>query len=336
MSDFGRLLNAGIDVDGPGGLIQFDRQVMFNQGAFTNIGTGKCFFLDYANGSDSNAGKTPTQAVKTLTRAQAIMTANQNDTLYIIDNGTAVTEATQFTWSKDGCNIIGVGGLKGVINKGVTITFTNATAGGQFILSADKCMIVNIQFNHTPSNATGVVSVKVTGDYDTFIDCQFLNANNAASAGAAGYLGLSLDGCNYPSFIRCTVGGTITLRTVSAADLTIGAGTILGLSMVDCIFIADLDATADANHAFIEVIADADLGDLVLLDRCTFINAGALAAVPDAITVGATATGFILLRDPLLVYITDIADNEEKVWVSSYRDTTPGKFEGIAVNTDVT
>jgi hypothetical protein len=336
MSDVGRLLNVGIDVDGPGGLIQFNRQVKFNQGAVPTIGTGNIFYLDAANGSDNNSGKTPTEAKATLTGAQAVMTADQNDTLYILDNGTAVTEATQFTWSKSGCRIIGVGGAQGGINKGVTITFTENSAGGQFILSADKCIFANIQFNHTPSTAAGVVNVKVTGDNNTFIECQFLNANNAASAGATGYLGLSLDGCANPSFYRCTIGGTDTTRTASAADLTIGAATITGLYMEDCIFIADLDATADATHAFIENVADPDLGDVAYFVRPTFINAGANAALPDAMTIGAATAGFFLIRDPLLVYVTDIADNEEKVWVTSYRDTTPGKFEGISVNPDVT
>lgn len=336
MSDFGRLLNAGIDVDGPGGLIQFNQQVRFNQGAVPTIGIGNIFYLDYGNGADVNTGKTPTQAVKTLTRALALVTANQNDVVYIMDNDTDVTEATQFTWNKGGCYIVGVGSVKGGINKGVTITFTENSAGGQFILSASNVVIQNIQFNHTPSTAAGVVNVKVTGDRDTFVDCQFLNANNAASAGATGYLGLSLDGCSNASFIRCTIGGIDQTRTASAADMTIGAATIDGLYMEDCIWIADLDATADATHAFIEQVADADLGDFAYLVRPTFINAGANAALPDAMTIGASTAGFWLIRDPLLVYITDIADNEEKMWVTSRHDTTPGKFEGIAINTDVT
>ena len=114
MSDFGRLLNAGIDVDGPGGLIQFNQQVRFNQGAVPTIGIGNIYYLDYDNGADVNTGKTPTQAIKTLTRALALVTADQNDVVYIMDNGTDVTEATQFTWNKGGCYIVGVGSVKSV------------------------------------------------------------------------------------------------------------------------------------------------------------------------------------------------------------------------------
>ena len=335
MSDFGRLLNAGIDVDGPGGLTRFNNPVQFAQGVASAIGIGDIYYLDAANGSDNNDGKAPTRAFLTLAVAYAALTTNQNDTLFILDNGTDETYTTLITWAKSHCNVIGIGGPKGGIVKGVNLIGGTAGTTGHLRITGNNNNFSGLCFVHR-GTATELVNVAITGDGNSFFDCQFRNMDNTATADEATMKGLVLDGCNFASFYRCTIGGTNVERTDGAADLTIGAGTILGLYMQDCIFIADLDSNADADHAFIEVVAAADLGDLAILDRCTFINAGAAAANPDAITVSATATGFILLRDPLLVYITDIADNEEKVWVSSYRDTTPGKFEGIAVNSDVT
>lgn len=337
MSIFGELEKAGISVAGPGGAVTFNNPVLYNDGALDAIGRGKKFYLDIANGDDTYNGQSPHQAKATLAAALALMTDDNNDVLFIIGDNTGLTDDTQFTWDASGCIIVGIGPQRGGINKGVRIKLTDETAGGQFIVSGDDNTFINIQFDHQPSAATALTNVKVTGDNNTFIDCQFLNANNAASADEAGYLGLNLDGCDNASFIRCTIGGIETERTDGAADLTIGAGTISNLYMEDCIFIANLDAAADGDHAFIEQVADADLGDFAYLVRPTFINAGANAALPDAMTVGAATAGFWLIRDPLLVYITDIADNEEKVWVQNDgRDTTPGKFVGIAINPDVT
>ena len=119
MSDFGRLLNAGIDVDGPGGLIQFNNQVLFNQGAIATVGRGNIFYLDAANGLDTNTGKTPTQAFLTLATAYAALTTNNNDVLFILDQGTDETYTTLLTWAKNHCHVVGVGGPKGGIDKGL-------------------------------------------------------------------------------------------------------------------------------------------------------------------------------------------------------------------------
>ncbi len=330
MSKEGNLIQNGIIPNS--GDVRFTGNIQARNFPSTN---GNIFYVDAANGAAANGGKSAKSAVLTLTAALALCTSDNGDIIYVLNNGTAVAETAQVLWTKSGITVIGLNGVKGGINKGVVITFTDNTATGQTIISGDDNTVIGIQFNHTPSSIAGIINVAVTGDNNTFIDCQFLNTNTTATADAAGMLGVNLNGCANPSFYRCTIGGTEVERTDGAADLTIGAGTITGLYMEDCIFIADLDAAADGDHAFIEQIADADLGDVAYLVRPTFINAGANAANPDAMTVGAATAGFWLIRNPLLVYITDIADNEEKVWVENDgRDTTPGKFVGISINPD--
>jgi len=333
MSIFGSLRKAGINYR-PGQL-RITRPLVVEAGITLPVGIGTVYYLDPTNGADTNDGLSPSQAFATLAVAYAALTTLKNDALVILYHGDAVALTAAFTWAKSSCHLIGVGGPQGGITKGVPITMTSATATGLFVVSGDNNTFHNIHWSHL-GTAAALISVGITGDGNSFHDCQFNNMNNAASADEATMKGVTLDGCNNTSFFRCTIGGTETTRTDGAADMTIGAGTILGLYMEDCIWIADLDAAADADHAFIEQVADADLGDYAYLVRPTFINAGAVAALPDAMTVGAATTGFWLLRDPLLVYVTDIADNEEKVWIQGDgRDTTPGKFVGIAINPDV-
>lgn len=335
MSLAGRLeQKTGLRFDGIS--YHFDGPVVFNGGISGGVGRGKVFFLDPENGSDNYDGKTPGRAKATLAAAYALLTADQNDVLFVIDEGTNVSLTAQFDWAKDRTHLIGIGKPPGRIRKGVVIANTATDADGQFQVTANGCYFRNICWAHQGS-AAALINVEITGDDNVFDECQFRNMDNAATAAAATMLGVRLNGCNRPTFYRCTFGGTNVERTASAADMTIGPGTITGLQCTDCIWIANLNATADASHAFIETVADADLGDFALLERPTFINSGANANLPDAMTIGVATAGFFLLRSPLLVYITDIADNEEKVWVQNEgQDTTPGKFTGIAINPDVT
>lgn len=334
MSIFGSLRKAGINTRI--GELRITKPLVIESGITLPVGIGTVFYLDVVNGSDDDNGLSPNKAFKTLAIAYAALTTLKNDVLVILYHGTAVALTAAFTWAKSSCHIIGVGGPQGGITKGAPITMTSATATGLFVVSGDNNTFHNIHWSHL-GTAAALISVGITGDGNSFNDCQFNNMNNAASADEATMKGVTLDGCNNISFYRCTIGGVETERTDGAADLTIGAGTITDLYMEDCVFIADLDSNADADHAFIEQVADADMGGVGYLIRPTFINAGAAAANPDAMTIGAATAGFWLIRDPLLVYITDIADNEEMVWVQdSGMNTTPGKLIGIAINPDVT
>lgn len=328
-----RLLQHGMHIDRYGNL-NADGFITARGGITGSIGAGKSFFVDPANGDDNRNGKSPKLAKATLAAGYALLTAGQNDTLYLIDAGTGVALTAQFTWAKARTHLVGVS-LNTGFKKLMTIANTAEDTGGQFIISANECSFSNVAFAHQGAAAT-TINVELTGDDLVFDDVQFRNMDNTATADEAGMLGVRLNGCNRATFRRCIFGGTHVERTDGAADLTIGPGTITGLWLDNCLWIANLDAAADADHAFIETVADADLGDFAYMESPTFVNSGAHAALPTAMTIGASTAGFFLIRDPLLVYITDIADNEEKVWVSSYRDTTPGKFEGIAVNPDVT
>lgn len=272
----------------------------------------------------------------TLADAHEEMTADRGDTALVYP-GSYVQSTTALTWSKDQCHIIGIGPL-GVMEHQVVLTNGDADATpttGNWVFSANECLIQNLCFRHRGA-AANIINVSITGDNLTFQNVHFHNMANTATAGAAGALGVSLNGCNQPIFRDCVFGGTEIERTASAADMTIGAGTCDNVFCYNCIWIADLDATADAAHAFIETIANADLAKFMYLENPLFVNAGAAAALPDAITVQTDVAGEIVMKNPMIVSITDIADNEEKVWILGDRDTTPGKFTGIGIHPDVT
>ena len=98
------------------------------------------------------------------------------------------------------------------------------------------------------------------------------------------------------------------------------------------------DAAADADHAFIELVAAADLAKWAYFENATFVNCGAaMDQLPDVLTVSATMAGIMFFNGVTVVGALDLADNEEKVYVKRIGlDTTEGKFMVQAILTDVT
>ena len=65
-------------------------------------GSGKVFFVDPANGSDSNAGTSPESALDTVAAAYALCTTKKGDTVYLLGDGTTSGTArdSAIVWSK--------------------------------------------------------------------------------------------------------------------------------------------------------------------------------------------------------------------------------------------
>jgi len=265
------------------------------------------------------------------------MTADRGDTCLVYP-GQYVQSTTALDWNKDQCHLIGVGPRHDIEHP---VEFTNGNADatpttGNWEFTANECYIANICFRHRGA-AANVINVSIEGDDLIFEDCHFHNAANTALADAAGVKGTVLDGCSNLIMRRCVFGGTEIERTDGAADMTIGAGTCDNLHFYDCMWIADLNAAADADHAFIETAADADLGKFAYFENATFVNCGAaMDQLPDCITTGASLAGIMYFNGVCVVGAVDLVDNEEKVYVRPIgKDTTEGKFMTQAIVTDV-
>jgi len=114
---------------------------------------GEVFYVDYLNGSDSDDGKTPDSAFKTLGQAHTAVTTNKGDTIYLNGStGTHIQEAAMLTWSKNRVSVIGIG-----------------PAG-----AADPQP--EIQLSSTANAADNAATIKVTGHGNSFTNCYFMNA----------------------------------------------------------------------------------------------------------------------------------------------------------------
>lgn len=291
---------------------------------------GNKWYLDPKWGSDGNSGKTPDTALKSMAAAEAAMVADQNDILYWLGGDTVASISEQLVWDKDYTHVEGVCHPTRM-DHACQLDHTNTDTDGVVQFTGNGCTFANFTLNHTGA-ATIIINAEITGNDLAFKNVHFKNGNSDALKAVGTTKFVRLNGAENLYFERCTFGNLAIERTDGAAEVWIGPGTCKQLEFRECLWIISMDTEAD--HAMIQNEADADVNDLVFLDRCTFVCLNATQTT--AITNTGAITGRIILRDPLLVNITDIAAEEEEIWVSSYRDTTPGKFEGIAVHSDNT
>lgn len=294
------------------------------------LGKGDKWVLDPKYGSNGNSGKSVDNALKTLAAAEAAMAADQNDTLDWLGGDTALTLTAQLVWDKDYTHIRGKCSPTRM-DHACVVGHSSAPIDGVVQFTGNGCTFANFTLDHTGAN-TIIINAEITGNDLSYYNVHFKNGNSAALKAVGTTKFVRLNGAENLLFDTCTFGNLAIERTDGAAEVWIGPGTCKVLEFKNCLWIIGL--ATETDHAMIENEADADINDLLFLDRCTFMCLNATQAT--AITNTAAITGRIVLRDPMLVNISDIAAEEEEVYVTSYRDTTPGKFEGIAVAPDIT
>lgn len=142
---------------------------------------GKEIFVRPYDGADGNSGKGPSKhkAVKSLSRALALATTKENDTIYLLSQGASASLTTDYltenlTISDDGIRIIGVNSGSYMSQRSRIGVASTATAFTPMVMiSASNAYFENIAFNNTLASATQDVCVYLTGDYNHFVNCHF-------------------------------------------------------------------------------------------------------------------------------------------------------------------
>jgi hypothetical protein len=142
---------------------------------------GKVFFVKPYSGSDGNSGRSPKKAFKTLVKALASATANQNDVVYLMAEGNSASLTTDYQaaaldWNKDGVHLIGVGSGAMIGGRSrIGQLSTVKTIEDLFTVSADNCFIANIEVFQGVASSTATLerAVVVSGQRNHFVNCQF-------------------------------------------------------------------------------------------------------------------------------------------------------------------
>jgi len=237
---------------------------------------GKKFYIDPVNGNDSNDGLSYATAVKSFPVGYALLTANKNETLYIVGGASALNLAVTFSWEKSYTHLVGLcaGGAYGRARIGHNANFTTL-----FTVKANGCLFKNIHWQQGRGSSTNIncLWVDETANYNTFINCHFdspLNATEGAQAYRVLVLGGTAStpiGARSNKFIECTFGDWTAAPSASTGALIDFKGVNAGTLFDRCTLIVNTD-----KAGLVAIKAAVDIGGgnppgYVHFKECSFL-----------------------------------------------------------------
>lgn len=273
---------------------------------------GNVWHVKPYSGSDSNTGKSPSRALKTLSRAQTLATADQNDIVlfYAESNSAAYTtdyQTTTLSWSKDGVHLIGVNCMNPISPRSRIAWLSTASSSSDIPLmtvDADNCLIANIGLYTGSTDANLSFGLNVTGDRNTFVNVASVWPGDDTNDAAGGYA-LKVDGAVDTLFSHCFAGSyTISTGTAANSVILLDSG-LSGIFFEDCNFIHR--TTHATNSVHLKTADNATLGfGGVWFTRCRFIG------IPEAATAATAVATITASQADGLIYMDHCCTNLSK------------------------
>lgn len=250
------------------GLMEVNQLTIGGVSVGTNFGAGDQYYLDPANGLDTNDGKSPSKAFKTFAVAYAALTANQNDTLYYIAGASGLNLTAATTWAKSYTHFVGICAPTRVGQRARIFQLSTLTgASPLFTVSGSGCIFKNLYIMQGVNDNTSLINVSVTGGRNYFENVHFAGGGHATQA-VNGGASLKLDGGSENTFVGCTIG----VDTVAAA--TGMAGLLVDSEAARNVF-ENCNFTMYAGHVgaiFVEIADNTGFDRYLIFRDCLFIN----------------------------------------------------------------
>jgi hypothetical protein len=258
---------------------------------------GTRFYVRPYTGKDGNTGRAPDKAVKTLAKAKSMATADKGDVVYLIaESNTAASttdyQETALDWNKDGVHLIGVGSNPMIGQRArIAQLSTVKDIGDLFTVSADNCLIANIEVFQGVASATATTerAMVVSGQRNQFVNCQISGIGDT-SMDDAGSCSLAVI---YPAaeniFKHCYIGLDTAIRATATAEIRI-TGTGVAARVPRTIFEDCIINSYTSLETFKACIVT--YGDRFVLFKNCIINA------VQNITSAVSPTGAIAHSDP--------------------------------------
>lgn len=189
---------------------------------------GNYYFVKPHSGNDGNNGRSPSQAVATLAQALSLATAGQNDVVFLMAESNTAANTTDYQsvaldWNKDGVHLIGVndGSMIGQRSRISNLSTATAIVGGLFIVSANNCLIANIEVyqGQGGTNPTGAsIAVTVSGQRNRFVNCQISGIGHSELDDATSR-SLSVTGAEN-IFQHCYIGLDTVIRATATSEVS--------------------------------------------------------------------------------------------------------------------
>lgn len=179
---------------------------------------GKWYWVDPANGNDSNSGTKPSEPLKTLAAAEDKCVTGKHDGVFMIGSATATVETASITWDKSNTHLIGLTPptMYGVRNR---VTSSAVALSPLITVSGNGCVFQNVMFSNDGSHATtAAICATITGARNFFGNVHFKKTGALAVVDTSkrDIVINSSDGENY--FHKCTFGSDTYDGSANAAN----------------------------------------------------------------------------------------------------------------------
>lgn len=297
------------NLPGDAGFGAYNGGIFYNaDGTVRSIGgvpIGKVFYVNYATGADTNDGRSPSSAFKTLATAYAAMTSGANDVCVIIGSGNTTNTVrvdAAFTWAKDACHLVGVcapsffSPRARIAPTGSTTAFTPF-----FTISGNGCHFANLQFWHGfDTGAAAQINLVVSGSRNVFYRVHVAGLGDTDSAADADSRDLKLGGSGAGEnvFEDCVIGIDTIARGAANAHVEFTGGAVRNI-FLRCVFASQASAGTPLS-----VIGSA----ASCIDRfnyfidCIWTNFGTTRTA--VATLPASAGGTLVFVNPALFNVT--------------------------------
>lgn len=298
---------SGLNTQANGGSLQLSTLNTINTLAASIFPSqGNIYFVNPQFGFDVGADGSRLKPFKTLVRALSEATAGQNDIIFLEASSNTATLTTDYQnalldWNKDMVHLIGINsGPQFSSRARVAFLASYAAATDLFKLSANGCMIANIEFFMGIASVLPTGCMTITGQRNHIVKCQIAGMGNAANDIAGAY-SLQLSAAQENLFEDCVIGqntvalGAGTSNSVMLFTNVAGAG-VTRNTFRGCRF--ELDTTSATVCLFLRSGATAMDREQVFED-CLFVNAVSSGSTTlthaMAITTGTSPAGMIIL-----------------------------------------
>ena len=288
----------------------------------------KYYFVDPANGNDSNDGLTLETAVAGIETAEGKCVANQHDAVIYIAGSSGNNLAAALTWDKSYTHLIGVAAPTRIAQRSRIFQTSTLTGASPLLnITATGCIFKNFYIFQGVNDATSLINVQVTGGRNYFENVHFAGGGHATQA-INGGASLKLNGAEENTFVNCTIG----VDTVDAATGMMGLlfdGEAHRNTFEHCTFRM---RAGNSGAGFVEVIDSTGIDRDNTFDQCKFINNSSSNDMASAFVIPAgMGEPKILLLDRCLIHnVTKLDANDRGVLFGNMNVITGADLSGVA------
>lgn len=287
----------------------------------------KVYFVDPANGSDSNTGNSFLAPLASIAAAYALCVANQHDVVIYLAGSGSVTLSAALTWSKNYTHLIGLCAPTRAAQRSRIFQLSTLTGASPLItVSATGCIFKDLYIFQGVADATSLINVKVTGGRNYFENVHFAGGGHATQA-IDGGASLMLDAAEENTFVNCTIG-------VDTIDAATGMVALLFDTEAhrnlfeNCIFRM---RAGNSGAAFVEVADATGIDRDNTFKNCMFINNSTANDMASAFLIPAMGEPrVLLLKDCMFHNVSKLDANDRGVLFGNMNAITGADLSGVA------